>query len=617
MRCLRFPSFLLKPTTIPFAFLLAAVMVYGAGHVLAQCQAMGVAGHNMADMQPIPPPEQLPVPIKMTGIGNSHIAIKATPEAQTWFDQGLSLLHDFWDYESAKAFEQSIRVDSNCAMCWWGLAQALGMRGDDSVKSYVDHAMNEAERLKNHASGSDKLYIEAAKADLLRREQGHSAAIPVLRKLAKKYPHDLQARIFLAEAVGDGYDDTGEPKPGQKERIALLEGVLREAPNDSAANHYWIHAIESGNHPERALNSAALLASLAPTSGHMVHMPGHIYYRVGDYAQAEHWFGASMTADETYMRDQHVAVDDDWNYVHNMMYSIANLIEQGKLADANALSDRLAGARGKLSATLYVWSARDQMARISRRLPVALRTADWDTVLALLSQANLPEGDKTANLRFLADELTHFATGMKALDNNDVATAQAASDRTDAGLWRAQRASESGVEAKKKLDEAIKKSGAGNNQPPTEPVAPDAMSGPLLQALSVASIELRAGVLAAQGHLDQARKTYADAIAAEKKLGYHEPPMYIRPVGENEAVVLIRAKDWAGATAAYEDALKERPNSGFALYGLAHVRELSGDAAGAREAYAAFLKAWPSADPALPEIEHAHKIVDGANLAAR
>jgi diaminohydroxyphosphoribosylaminopyrimidine deaminase/5-amino-6-(5-phosphoribosylamino)uracil reductase len=84
---------------------------------------------TMADMQPIPAPEQLPVRQKMTGIGNSHIAIKANAEAQAWFDQGLSLLHDFWDYESAKAFEQAIRVDPQCAMCYWGLAQAEGMRG--------------------------------------------------------------------------------------------------------------------------------------------------------------------------------------------------------------------------------------------------------------------------------------------------------------------------------------------------------------------------------------------------------------------------------------------------------------------------------------------------------
>jgi tetratricopeptide (TPR) repeat protein len=576
------------------------------------------AGHSMSDMRPIPPPEQLPVPIKMTGIGNSHIAIKATPEAQAWFDQGLSLLHDFWDYESAKAFEQSIRVDPNCAMCWWGLAQALGMRGDDGVKSYVEHAMDEAERLKNHASRSDKLYIEAGKADLLRREQGHSAAIPALRKLVKKYPHDIEARIFLAEAVGDGYDENGEPKAGQKERIAILEGVLREAPNDSAANHYWIHAMEPGNHPERAIPSAALLASLAPASGHMVHMPGHIYYRVGDYTQAEHWFGASMTADETYMRDQHVAVDDDWNYVHNMMYAIANLMEQGKLSDANALSDHLSAARGQLSATLYIWSARDQMARINRRLPVALRTADWDTVLALLSQANLPEGDKTANLRFLAAELSDFATGMKALDNNDAVAAEAASDRMDAGLWRTKRATDTGSDAPKKNGEELaKKIAAAVSKPPADPISPDAIASPLIQALSVASLELHAGVLIAKGKLEQGKKEFASAIAAEKDLGYHEPPMYIRPVGENEAVALIRAKDYDGAKAAYEDALKERPNSGFALYGLALVRELAGDAPGARESYQAFLKAWSTADPTLPEVVHARKIVADTAVAAR
>lgn len=576
------------------------------------------AGHSMSDMRPIPPPEQLPVPIKMTGIGNSHIAIKATPEAQAWFDQGLSLLHDFWDYESAKAFEQSIRVDPNCAMCWWGLAQALGMRGDDSVKSYVEHAMDEAERLKNHASRSDKLYIEAGKAELLRREQGHSAAIPALRKLVKKYPHDIEARIFLAEAVGDGYDENGEPKAGQKERIAILEGVLREAPNDSAANHYWIHAMEPGNHPERAIPSAALLASLAPASGHMVHMPGHIYYRVGDYTQAEHWFGASMTADETYMRDQHVAVDDDWNYVHNMMYAIANLMEQGKLSDANALSDHLSAARGQLSATLYIWSARDQMARINRRLPVALRTADWDTVLALLSQANLPEGDKTANLRFLAAELSDFAIGMKALDNNDAVAAEAASDRMDAGLWRTKRATDTGSDAPKKNGEELaKKIAAAVSKPPADPISPDAIASPLIQALSVASLELHAGVLIAKGKLEQGKKEFASAIAAEKDLGYHEPPMYIRPVGENEAVALIRAKDYDGAKAAYEDALKERPNSGFALYGLAHVRELAGDAPGSRESYQAFLKAWSTADPTLPEVVHARKIVADTAVAAR
>src|ERR1700744_3720428 len=151
---------ILAPCLTAFACLLLSA---------TSARAQSMAGMNMPDIQPVPPPEQLPVPIKMTGIGNSHISVKATPEAQAWFDQGLSLLHDFWDYESAKAFEQSIRVDPNCAMCWWGLAEALNMRGDDALKPYAQHALDEAERLKSHASGPDKLYIDAAQAD-----QAHS-----------------------------------------------------------------------------------------------------------------------------------------------------------------------------------------------------------------------------------------------------------------------------------------------------------------------------------------------------------------------------------------------------------------------------------------------------------
>jgi hypothetical protein len=191
----------------------------GTSRVASAQQAMANDGtHNMADMQMVLPPEQLPAPIKMEGIGNSHITIKATPEAQAWFDQGLSLLHDFWDYESAKAFEQSIRVDPQCAMCWWGLAQAEGFR-NSNAKVYGQRALAEAMRLKDHASSSDKLYIEAAQAESIAKDDDREPQTAAYRKLVKKCPHDIQARIFLAEAVGDGYDDAGEPKAGQKERI--------------------------------------------------------------------------------------------------------------------------------------------------------------------------------------------------------------------------------------------------------------------------------------------------------------------------------------------------------------------------------------------------------------
>jgi tetratricopeptide (TPR) repeat protein len=565
----------------------------------------------MADMQPVPPPEQLPVPVRMGGIGNSHITIKATPEAQAWFDQGLNLLHDFWEYESQKAFEQSIRVDPQCPMCWWGLAQAEGLHHSPSWP-YAKTALAEAARLKSHARGSEKLYIAAAQAESAAKDDDHAQATAIYRKLVKKYPRDPQARIFLAESLCDGYDNSGEPKAGQKECISILEGVLRDHPNDSAANHYWIHAIEPGNHPERALQSAALLASLAPASGHMVHMPGHIYYRVGNYPEAERWFTASMNTDEKYMREQHVSPDNDWNYVHNMMYAIANLMEQGRLADANALSDHLAAARGKLSDSLYIWSARDQVSRVSRRLPVALRVGDWDVVLTMAGQTALA-GDNTANLRALADELTDYATGMKALETGDLATAQAASDRMDARLWRFEQRQKEETAAKDKKDNQDVKIA----EPPKVPVMPDALSAPLLKSLSIQSLELRAGILAGQGKLDDAKKMYGEAVMEEKKLGYHEPPMYIRPVGETEAAALMKAKDNAGALAAYEVALKERPGSGFGLYGIARVKELSGDAAGARAGYQSFLKAWPAADGGLPEVAHAHKVLAGESMAEK
>ncbi len=607
--CCRNHSGFLVGFSLVFLVVVAAMPTISAQQVMP-------AGHTMADMQPVPPPEQLPVPIHMTGLGNAHIAITASPEAQQWFDQGLNLMHDFWDYESVKAFEQSVRVDPSCAMCWWGLAQAEGFRHSPR-QTYGKEALEKAVKLEDHVTEPERLYIQAAQADAaVKNESKHGAnkqEVAILRELVAKAPKDTQARLFLALAKEDGYDNNGEPKKGEQEAIGMMEGILRDAPNDSATNHYWIHAIEPGNHPERAIQSAALLASLAPTSGHMVHMPGHIYYRVGNYAEAERWFSASMAADEHYMQEQHVSPDDDWNYVHNMMYSIADLMEQGRLTDANALSDHLAAARGQLSASLYIWSARDQLARISRRLPVALRVGDWDAVLTMLNDANLPKGDKAANLRFFAAELTDYAKGMKALDAGDAIEAGKHSTSLDAGLKQMNEMQT--ALGKAKARDADEKE--ANANPPMMPVSPDALSDPILKSLKIESMELQAGVLVAQHKMRTARKLYADAAKQEKNLGYHEPPFYIRPVAETEAEALLKAKDYKDAGQAYQAALLERPNSGFGLYGLARVKEASGDTAGARAAYETFLKAWPRADANLPEIAHAQKFIAARTQATR
>jgi len=592
-----------------FAVAVSFLMVAGTSKATGQ---MNMAGHDMGmPMKEVPPPEKLPVPAKMTGIGNSHLAIKATPEAQMWFDQGLNLLHDFWDYESARAFEQGIRVDSHCAMCYWGLYQALMFRSGAET-AYSEQALAGAVKLKDEAGKTDQLYIEAAvakdevvKAGPQEERADDKKEIEVWRRLVKEYPNDLQGKLFLAGSVRDGHDDAGEPKKGTKESIALLQEVLKVAPNDSAANHYWIHAVEAGAHPEQALGSATVLASLARASGHMVHMPGHIFFRVGDYAQAEHWFAASTAVDERYMRDQHVKVDDDWNYIHNLMYGVANLMEEGKLREATVLSAKLSGGRGELGETLYTGSPRDGIARLDEQLPVALRVGDWAGVQKML-EGSKPEA-RLENLNLLAGQLKGFAKGMLAVQAGDVAGAQAASLRLDAELWRMSQ----------RIKDAPKKKKETVTTPVKVAVMPDAMPGPLLSNLSIMSLELRAAILVEQKKLPEAKALFAEAAQEEKGLGYREPPGYIRPVGEAEGLVLLRAVDYAGAHKAYEAALVERPKSGFPLYGMARSSEGAGDATKARAEYVLFAEAWKNSDLDTPEMAHAREYIAGQKILAR
>ena len=549
---------------------------------------MNMSGHTMETRDETPPGE-LPVPRKMTGIGNVHMQITATPEAQMWFNQGLNLLHDFWDYESARAFQQSVRVDPQCAMCYWGLYKAEAFY-HSTAQGYAGQALAKAVSLKGQASQRERIYIEASALheDALKNAQPGpilSRELQLWRKLVRKYPRDTQARIFLA-GIGD-----------RKEALAILQSVLKDTPEDSAANHYYIHNLEASEHPEQALHSAEILASLAPAAGHMVHMPGHIFFRIGDYARAEQAFAASMRVDERYMQEQHVQPDNDWNYVHNMMYAIANLMEEGKRKEATALSMKLTHARGELEPTLYINAARDSISRLDPRLPVALRTADWAQVTDLL-KASAPPAARP-NLDFLGRQLARFAAGMQAVETQDFPKAGESSVGFDAELWRMSR----------QLHDSPRMRTMANNAPaggpPQMQVMPDAELQPLLGSLSVMSLELRASLLTAQKKTSEAKSLFAKAAQEEKDLGYREPPNYIRPVGETEGAAMMAIGDLTDARAAYERALLERPRSGLVLYGIAMSSEKSGEPEAAAKEYADFLAAWKDANPALPQVTHA------------
>jgi tetratricopeptide (TPR) repeat protein len=547
---------------------------------------MNMSGHTM-ETRDETPPDRLPAPQKMAGIGNVHMRITAKPKAQMWFNQGLNLLHDFWDYESARAFEQSVRVDPHCAMCYWGLYKAESFY-HSNAQGYARQALTKAISLEHYASRRERLYIEATAAD--------QNASQLWRKLVRKYPKDTEARIFLSRVVD------------HNESVALLQSVFKDDPNNSAANHYYIHALEWSDHPDQALHSAEILPALAPASGHMVHMPGHIFFRLGDYARAERAFAASTQVDERYMRQQHVEPDNDWNYVHNLMYAIANLMEEGKLKEATTLSMKLTGARGELESTLYIYSSRDSISRLDPRLPVALRTGDWPQLIELLNASAPPAG--RPNLDFLSRQLTSLAAGMKAIETHNLSQAEKLSAQLDAAL---QHMSQPAKDSPKAHTTAANNTPAAG--PPKLQVMPDALMQPLLRTLSILSLELRASLLTAQSKIPDAKTLFAKAAQQQKALGYQEPPGYIRPAGEAEGAAMMTVGNWKDAKAAYEQALLERPRSGFALYGIALSSEKSGDLPAAAKEYASFLTAWKNADPDLVELMHARNFLAGHPVA--
>ena len=570
---------------IVFASLVAALPGLAVSQVSQSC--------HVDEMRDQVSPERLPGPQKLTHIGNASLKITANREAQAWFNQGLNLLHDFWDYESARAFQQGIRADARCAMCYWGLYQALSNYHSTSG-DYAAAALAKAQERLQRVSRAERLYIEATVAQdqasrSMRRFDPDTARL--WRELVRQYPHDTQAKIFLANAIQDGFDANGAPRPGQREALALFGEVIRVDPHNSAAHHYLVHSLEAV-HPEQAVASAQVLASLAPASGHIVHMPGHIYYRLGDYARAEQSFMSSLEVDERYMREQSVSANDNWNYVHNLMYAIANLLEEGKMRQAEQLSEKIPVARGDLPSTMYTFSARDSISRIDPKLPVALRVADWAKALQL---ANASPDPAQPNLRFLKQSLIAFAEGMQAVGQGDVAAAEESFQEFDTLL----------KEANKRVNAAMPPPSAARPAVPRIQVMPDAVLPTLVSYLSVMSLELHGSVLLLKGQPEEGRTLFTQAAELEKGQGYREPPQYIRPVGEAQAAALLAANDWANARVAYQAALAERPRSGFPLFGIAMTHEHAGDVPAAVAAYTEFMQAWKDADAGLPQLVHA------------
>lgn len=493
----------------------------------------------------------LPAPELMEGIGTTTLKIKTrSPQTQQFFTQGVALLHDFWDFEAYRAFKEAIKHDSTAIMPYWGLYSAIGATEGTEFLPDRKLALQKLKALKDSADEHEKLYAEAV---IARDEPGGTQQYQSkLEKIIHKYPDDVDAKLFLALNKMSGYDPEMNPRDGQLYSEYLLKDLLKTHPDHAGVHHYWIHLKENCC-PEEALESAKMVAKLTPAAAHMVHMPGHIHYKMGHYNKAHEAFAEAVKVDSIYMKKQAIPEVDTWNYIHNINYLLSNCAENGRYATALYYAEKLqrmpvsrerkAKYEGRFFYQGIIAPAKMELCfGFYRKAADKLKAIREDSVFT----------DKAVAYK---QSLYLFASGMDAVKNGRIEDAKRFSDQLDAHLYRNTNQSESA----------------------------SAIVSRRLADINVASLEL-------QGLIKAAEKKYPEAIALldtawekEHSLGYSEPPSYARPVLISLAEVHQQAGDFESAVSAYEKLLKKRPNTANGLWGLYKVYKQKGDAVKAAE----------------------------------
>lgn len=511
-------------------------------------------------LAPAPTPHATAPPLfEFAAIGRTNFPITThSPEAQRYFEQGVSLLHDFWYYEALRSFRHAAVLDSTCAMAWWGIYQTP--RGGRELKR---QALRNARRFSPRGTDRERRYIAATVAlDSL----GRQAYIHAMQELVARYPNDVEAKVFFARFLQRGYNPDA-PRNNEPDPIEILTPLLTKHPNHVGVHHYYIHLIEPGSHPERALSSAHKIAALAPASGHIVHMPGHIYYLMGNYEKAHSSFRASLRADSTYMATYNVSPANHWNYVHNLSYMVANSAEAGRYRDGLTRAEQLQQVPLDSRRTIVFYQGRLARARLEMRYGY-WRSAE-QSLEALVQNDTL----KNTFARSYALGLQLYVRGMEAIGHGDSTAAATHLKKIKDISW------------------SFLFGGGQRNDP--------YYARRRVRYLDVLASDLDAHLLSLRGERDAAINRLQDLRSAAAKLPYEEPPEITRPIAESEGQVYLRLGDWQSAREAFLQALKKRPQSGHILWGLAQAYAMGGQEQDVAASYEALLRAWSAADPDL------------------
>jgi tetratricopeptide (TPR) repeat protein len=501
----------------------------------------------------------------MTGQGSVHFPITTSnPQAQEFFDQGVAQMHSFWAVEAERSFLQAAALDPTAPMPYWGIAMVAA--GDYRPRFQLERdappkkaakspaapsgglgravaAVQKAQELSavpGKATPIEKLYIAAVAArrnpNLTDRDAAYIAG---LRAILAEYPHEIEAKSYLALHLMRGFTTPGrQPNEGSMEAVGLLRELLAEAPDHPGVHHYIIHGFEGSTFAKEAWPSCRRYPELVNNIPHALHMPGHIWAQTGKWDEAAHAFESAAENELGYIRADQLYGHS--HHGHNVHFLITTYCFQGRYDDA------VRAARGLLEFQENPREAADidDYYNVHRQgwfglMRTLVTFEKWDEIL---DGRTLPVYDKPREQAW-----RHWALGVAHAEKGQVSAAKAESRAMDAAL----------KEFSARVHDRV---------PP---------------ALRVAQTELQAHIAWAAHNHGKSLALLQQAGRMERALRYTEPPWYPRPVLEVLGRKAIADGKPQMAETAFREALDQFPESRRAVTGLAEALQREGKSAGA------------------------------------
>jgi tetratricopeptide (TPR) repeat protein len=475
------------------------------------------------------------------GFGNYERAMTTDKRAaQRWFDQGMQLTYGFNHDEAIRSFEQAAALDPDAAMPMWGVAYGYGININNPVMTEeasknARAAIDEALKRLDGESAVEQALVRAlaeryeypAPEDRSALDAAYAGA---MQRVYERFPSDPDVAALYAESLmnlqpWDYWTKNGEPKGRIEEVVSVLEGVMDSYPEHPGANHFYIHAVEASNDPDRAVAAADRLVSIVPGSGHLVHMPSHIYIRVGRYSEAAETNVAAIEADRAYFERAPAPGFYSIYYAHNIHFLAYASMMSGDYATA------IAAARD-LENQIPEEVLRELAGLIDGIMPttlhVMIRFGKWEEIL---------EEPDYADFRLMSRATRSYARSIAC-----------------SALGRTEQAHREMEEFERRVELVPEDWYMFNNQ--------------VHDVLPIARAMIRGELLFREGDREQAYAILREGIEHEDALVYDEPPAWMLPVRHALGALLMADGRAAEAESIYREDLRRNRGNGWALTGL-------------------------------------------------